>query len=65
MASAEQAFAALDAGRREIRAMARSGSGRVALGFTASLGPRVVPEVLRQFNERHPERPPQIMETST
>ena len=60
LASTEEAFAALDAGRREIRAMARSGSGRVALGFTASLGARVVPAVLRRFNERHPERPPQI-----
>lgn len=60
MASATEAFAALDAGRREMRAMARSGSGRLALGFTASLGSRVVPEVIRQFNRRHPERSPQI-----
>jgi LysR family transcriptional activator of glutamate synthase operon len=60
MGSVEAAFSSLETGEREIRAMARSGSGRVALGFTVSLGPQVVPGLLQRFIARYPDDPPQF-----
>ncbi len=55
MASVEEAFAALEGGDRELRAMVRSGSARVGIGFLASLGPRVVPDLVRTLSADHPE----------
>lgn len=55
MASVEEAFAALEGGERELRAMSRSGSARVTLGFVASLGPQVVPNLLRNLATEHPQ----------
>lgn len=47
-ASVEQAFAVLESGRHELQALARFGTASVALGFIASLGPRLVPDLLRR-----------------
>jgi LysR family transcriptional activator of glutamate synthase operon len=55
LASVEGAFAALESGQRELRAMAHSGSARVALGFIASLGPQVVPNFVHGFAANHPQ----------
>ena len=48
-----RAFAELESGEREIRALVRSGNASVALGFIASLGALEVPKIVSAFVAMH------------
>ena len=54
LARVENALGELDAGRRELADMASSERGTIALGFLRTLGPRYVPELVREFGKRRP-----------
>jgi DNA-binding transcriptional LysR family regulator len=51
---AEEAFRALDAGRAAVADAIDPRRGPVALAFIPTLGPRVVPRLIREFRAEHP-----------
>lgn len=64
MSSVEQAFAALENGRHELQALARSGTACITLGFIASLGPRLVPDLLRRVRTSITQLEVRLMQAS-
>ncbi|UQA97701.1 LysR family transcriptional regulator [Streptomyces halobius] len=62
LAHAERALAHAERGGRAVQEDADPDSGRIAFGFPHTLGPSTVPDLLREFSERHPRIRFQLMQ---